>query len=336
MLRVVYFGTPPFAVPTLAALAADPRFEVRLVVTQPDRPAGRGRKLDTPAVAIEAARLGLPLFQTATLRTAADRVPLVEADADLFVVAAFGLIFGKVTLGLPRLGCLNLHGSVLPKYRGASPVQAAILEGDDRTGVTLMRMDAGLDTGDMIAVQNHDILSADTAESLTARLAGVAAELATAEIPEFASGMASSVPQPDSGASVTRPVTRADGWLDWSAPADHLERRVRAMWPWPRAWTSLDGGPLQIHAATVIRHEITDDAGTARLIDGRLVVACGDGSLQLDRVQPAGGRPMDGAAFAAGRRSFPAVLGTQGRPEPGPPLVRRLGSAGKDDLATTT
>jgi len=176
-IRVVFFGTPEYAVPALAALAEDPRFTVVLVVTQPDRPAGRGHALLPPPVKMEALQRGLRVYQPESLRRHSEREPLIEADADVFVVAAFGLIFGKRTLALPRMGCLNLHASLLPKYRGASPVAAAILQGDRETGVSLMLMDEGLDTGPVIATATIAIDLADTTESLTARLAGVAARM---------------------------------------------------------------------------------------------------------------------------------------------------------------
>jgi methionyl-tRNA formyltransferase len=320
-VRVVYFGTPSFAVPALAAMAADQRFEIALVVTQPDRPSGRGRKLEPPAVAAEARRLQLPLYQPSSLRTAEARRPLADADADVFVVAAFGLIFGRATLALPRLGCLNLHGSLLPRYRGASPVQAAILCGDNRTGITLMKMNVGLDTGDSIATIEAPVQSDDTTETLMARLAEASAQLAVDAIPEFAAGRLTPAPQPTAGASVTRMLTKADGWLDWNEPATVLARRVRAMWPWPRAWTTSDGEVVQVHAASAVPGQFVGESGAGRVHGGALLVACGDGGLTLDVVQPSGRRPMPGAGFAAGRPG-PFVFGVSGAPEPMPPLVQ--------------
>ncbi len=320
-MRVVYFGTPAFAAPTLEALARDSRFDVRLVVTQPDRPAGRGRKLESSAVAATARALGLPLYQPASLRTAEAREPLAEAEADLFVVAAFGLIFGKATLALPRLACLNLHGSLLPSYRGASPVQAAILAGDAVTGITLMKMDAGLDTGDAIATIEEPILTDDTTESLMARLAAAGAKLALEAIPAYAAGDLAPVPQPSHGATVTRTIAKADGWIDWTDSATAIERRVRAMWPWPRAWTTFDGAPLQIHRGSVNTAPPEAVPGTLQKRDGGLVVACGADALRLEVVQPAGRSAMSGAAFVSGRRIDAGVLGVEGAPEPMPTLV---------------
>lgn len=324
-MRLVFFGTPSFAVPTLARLAAEPRFEVVAVVSQPDRPAGRGRRLEISPVAAAARDLDLPLYQPATLRDAASRQPLAELAADLFVVAAFGLIFGPKLLALPRLGCVNLHASLLPKYRGASPIAAAIAAGDATTGVTLMQMATGLDTGPMLATVDEAIAADDTTESLTARLAVAAADLAVASLPRLAAGDLPPCPQTPTCASLTRPLTKADGWLDWTRPAAVLERHVRAMWPWPRAWTTFDGGAtLQVHRASLVEEDVPAAAGQRLAAAGSLVVGCGDGALRLDAVQPAGGRPMAGDAFAAGRRNLTAGFGTEAAPPAQPPLVISL------------
>lgn len=324
-MRVVVFGSPAFAVPTLEALAGDPRFAVALVVSQPDRPSGRGRRSEPPAVAARARALGLPLYQPASLRGEDARRPLAEIDADAFVVAAFGLIFGPATLALPRLGCFNLHASLLPRYRGASPIQAAILCGDDRTGVALMRMERGLDTGAIYATTEAPILAEDTAATLTDRLATAAARLAVAALPRVAGGL-QPTPQPEAGASLTRPLTKADGWLDWSQPAETLARQVRALWPWPRAWTTIDGHLLQVHAATTVADATQHrEAGLAERRGGDFIVQCGTGALRLDIVLPAGRVAMAGAVFASGRSAAGFRLGLDGAPPPQPPLVRLVG-----------
>jgi methionyl-tRNA formyltransferase len=317
MLRIVYFGTPEFAEPSLRSLAADSSFEVALVVSQPDRKAGRGQRLESPPVAVAAHELGLPLYQPETFRTPESRRPLVQADADLFVVAAFGLVFGAKTLAIPRLGCVNLHASLLPAYRGSSPIQTAIAMGEPETGVTLMKMDRGLDTGDMISRVVEPIRQDDTTASLSKRLAVAGAALALRDLTRFASGELVAVPQP-SGATVTRLIRKSDGWLDWRSPASELERRVRAFWPWPRAWTTCDSQQVQIHAATVV-----DAAGSPGQIvsrRGSLVVACGDKGLRLDRVLPAGRKPMAGPEWATTLDEC-AMLGITGDPGPRPPLV---------------
>jgi methionyl-tRNA formyltransferase len=324
-LRTAFFGTPDFAVPILKRVATDDQFEVVLVVTQPDRPTGRGRRIEPPPVKQAAEHFGLPVAQPASLRVEMARQSLVAADADLFVVAAYGLIFGRKTLALPRLGCVNVHASLLPRYRGASPITAALLNGDEETGIALMVMESGLDTGPVIASTAMSIESADTTESLTARLAELGAGLAVDAIPRWASGELVAVPQPAQGASIVRPLTKADGWIDWSQSADLLERQVRAMWPWPRAWTTAGDRSLQVHAASVVPARpglppgmVVDDVGS-------LMVTCGDGALALQVVQPAGSRPMSGAELLAGRRVRPGDrLGISGAPPPRPPLITRV------------
>lgn len=320
-MRVVFFGTPEFAVPTLRLLAEDPTFELSLVVTQPDRPAGRGRRSERSPVALEAARRGLPLYQPESLRSEAARAPLVAAGADLFVVAAFGLIFGRRTLAIPRLGCVNVHASLLPRFRGASPIPAAILSGDRETGVTLMLMEQGLDTGPTIAAAAEPIAPDDTTESLTSRLGRLGATLVAEALPRYADGALRPTPQPAAGASLTRPLTKADGWIDWSLEAVPLERHVRAMWPWPRAWTTFAGEPLQIHRARLAPERLEAAPGQVRWTGEALLVACGAGALRLDAVQPPGRRPMSGAAFAAGRDLSEARLGATGAPIALPPIV---------------
>jgi methionyl-tRNA formyltransferase len=315
-IKIVFFGTPAYAVPSLEALANDARYEIVLVVTQPDRPAGRGRNLQAPPVKLCAERLGISTYQPASLREAAARLPLAAAAADVFVVAAYGLIFGSKTLALPRFACLNLHASLLPAYRGASPVAAAILSGDTITGVSLMMMETGLDTGPVVDRVVVPIAPSDTAESLTARLGDAAAHLVVSSIPEFLRGELQPRPQDVAAATKTRPLIKDDGWLNWRDTAIHLDRRVRAMWPWPRAWTTFRGEPLQIHSATALDLDLGSPDGSIRLKDDRLLAACGNGALCLDLVQPAGGKAMAGAAWASGRRiDTGECLGLDGAPE---------------------
>ena len=319
-IRIVYFGTPAYSVPALRALTTDERFEVVLVVTQPDRPAGRGHALNQPAVKLAAIELGLPVYQPSSLRTPVDREPLVEASADLFVVAAYGLIFGARTLAIPKHGCLNLHASLLPRYRGASPVTAAILAGDAETGVTIMQMDVGMDTGGIVAMRSIAIRPDDTSATLTERLAQVGAELAVTMIPEWVEGAITARPQPAAGASLVRPLVKSDGWTDWSRTAHVIERQVRAMQPWPRAFTTSPAGQtiqiLRVRVAPTTESEV----GTVRVIDRQVVVACGEGSLVLERIQPAGSGEMDGSALIQGRKLVDGqILGVVNVPElPGP------------------
>lgn len=328
---VVFFGSPEFAVPTLRQLASDSTFDVRLVVTQPDRPSGRGRRMTSPPVKLAAEELDLPVYQTDSLRTPVLRSPISAIDADLFVVAAFGVIFGPKVLALPRRGCVNIHASLLPAYRGASPISAAIYHGEAVTGVSLMVMDPGLDTGAVFATTEVVIDPSDTTESLTNKLAEAGATLAGSRLARYVDGALPITAQPREGASMTRPLVKADGWIDWSAPAGHIERLTRAMWPWPRAWTTLNGEPFQIHRCSIrnglsVPHEPSEPGRIVRS-GNDLAVRCGDGAVVLDRVQRAGGRPLDGRDLL---RSQPYLEGAQLGMEGGPtrlpgPFVTELG-----------
>jgi methionyl-tRNA formyltransferase len=321
-LRIVFFGTPAFAVPALKALEADDQFDVRLVVTRPDRPSGRGLTIGQSPVKLAAEDLNLRVYQPSTLRSDLDRAPLMEAEADLFVVAAFGLIFGPKTLAIPRLASVNLHASILPKYRGASPVAASIAAGEAETGISLMVMEAGLDTGPVIATSKTAIDPSDTTESLTEKLANLGAELAVDRLSPFGAGALLPTSQRTEGASMVRSLTKADGWLDWNQPAERLERWVRAMWSWPRAWTTLEGLPLQVHRSTVSELESGQRPGTVMTEGGTLSVQTGGGALVLDLVQFSGGKPMlASAALAGGKVRAGLRLGKVGSPEPQLPFI---------------
>jgi methionyl-tRNA formyltransferase len=313
-LRVVFFGSPEFAVPTLQSLAASPAFEVALVVTQ----AARGRS----PVEVAADALELPVYKPETLRDPASRDPLIAAEPDLFVVAAFGLIFRQRTLAIPRLGSINVHPSLLPRYRGASPIVAAIASGDRETGVALMVMDAGIDTGAVVSQERMLVADDDTSESLGGRLARMGAEMAVRDIPRWVAGELVALPQEGSGASLTRTLSKADGWIDWTRAAAEIERRIRAMWPWPRAWTTIHGSPVQIHGAKVVAVENGGyEPGDAVQARRRLIVACGEDALEIETVEPAGRLAMAASAYLNGVRAPIVRLGDVAAPEPVPPLI---------------
>ena len=294
--RIIFMGTPDFAVPSLKALAVREDIDLRLVVTQPDRPAGRGKRLVAPPVKDAATDLGIPILQTDSLRHPKVKQRIFDQKPDLVVVAAFGMILGKWILELPTHGCVNLHASLLPKYRGASPISAAIMAGEDTTGITLMQMDRGLDTGDMLATTEVSIEADDTTESLTPKLADAAARLLSERLVDLLSGTITPVPQPDN-ATETRQLTKDDGRIDWTTPAVQIERQIRAMWSWPRAWTSLpDSVRLQVHAARVVDAPGLDP-GEITAQDKSVFIGTGEGSLQLMRVQLPGGKPIEGHAL---------------------------------------
>jgi len=269
-----------------------------------------------------AQKLAIPVYKPATLRAAGSRDPLLAAEADLFVVAAFGLIFHRRTLEIPRLGSINVHPSMLPRFRGASPIASAIASGDAESGVSLMVMDAGIDTGAVVSVERAPITAVDTAESLGARLAMVGAAQAIRDIPRWANGELIPVPQENQNASLTRTLTKADGWIDWTKRAIDIARHIRAMWPWPRAWTTIHGSPIQVHRAQLTEvNSIGYEPGAIIPARQHLIVACGEGALELVIVEPAGRRSMPARAYLNGLRIPIVQFGDVGGPDPQPPLV---------------
>jgi methionyl-tRNA formyltransferase len=293
-------GSPAFAVPALRALHAAGH-EIACVYTQPPKPAGRGHAVTLCPVHAAALDLGLEVRGPARLRRdeAAQRA-FAALDLDVAVVAAYGLILPKPMLEAPRLGCVNIHASLLPRWRGAAPIQAAILAGDSESGITIMRMEEGLDTGPMLLREAVAIGDTTTTPELHDALAAMGARLivrALAEQPE-------SVPQPEDGATYAAKLTREDGRIDWSRDAVALARQVRALNPWPGTFAQFGGETLKILAAAA-----ASGAGPAgQVLDGRFVVACGDGALRLDRVQRAGRPGMPGDAFLRGvPKPWPAL-----------------------------
>jgi methionyl-tRNA formyltransferase len=312
MARIVFMGTPEFAVPALQALARD--HQVVGVVTQPDRPAGRGRRLVAPPVKAAAQALGLEVIQPPSLRQPEAVARLRAWQPDLVVVAAFGQILRPEVLAIPPHGCLNVHASLLPRYRGAAPIPAAILAGDDRTGVTIMRMDEGLDTGPMLAQAEWPVGPQDTTASLTAVLARLGAGLLQEVLPGWLAGLIVPQPQDESQATFCRTLRKEDGLLDWTMPAAHLDRQVRACDPWPGAYTTWAGDRLKILRARplpglpgALRAQYAEPGRVLDLAPGT-GVATGEGVLELLEVQLAGKSAMDVRAFSQGRRDFVGSL----------------------------
>ncbi len=303
MARIVFMGTPSFAVPVLRALAD--HHQVVGVVTQPDRRAGRGRRLTVSPVKEAALALGLPLFQPPTLRTAEAAQRLAAWQPAVIVVAAFGQILRPPLLSLPPHGCLNVHASLLPRWRGASPVAAAILAGETVTGVSLMLMDEGMDTGPILARRSCPIAPDDTTGALTGRLAEMGAQLLIETLPRWLAGGIRPRPQDDDRATYCRLLKKEDGRLDWTRPAAYLERQVRACDPWPGAFTTWQGRRLKVLRARA-RPEVPADGPPGRVLDlsPGLGVSTGQGVLELIEVQLAGKKPLPAGTFARGQKGL--------------------------------
>lgn len=309
-LSVVYAGTPEFAVPALEALVGA-GYRIPVVLTQPDRPAGRGRQLQASPVKRRALELGLAVLQPETLKNEAIVAELSKFGADLFVVAAYGLLLPPTILALPRLGCLNLHASLLPRWRGAAPVQRALIAGDAATGVAIMHMEAGLDTGPVYAMRESPIGSRDTGASLTGRLADVAAALLVDTLPAIASGHVRAQPQPVTGVVYANKLTKAEARLDWSQSAAELDRRIRAYVPWPVAETSVAGVVLKVHEACPVDGDGGAAPGTICAIGAEGIdVATGAGRLRMVRVQLAGRGVVSAAEFARNAARTGSLIGT--------------------------
>jgi methionyl-tRNA formyltransferase len=308
MLRVAFAGTPEFALPALAALLEF--HEVAGVLTQPDRPSGRGRHLSASPVKKLARQHRLPILQPVSLRDAATLSQLAEWQAQLLVVVAYGLILPAAVLALPRLGCLNIHASLLPRWRGAAPVQRAILAGDSVTGVSIMRMDEGLDTGPVLLERRLPIGADDTGGSLQAALAQLGAGALLEALDGLASGTLTARPQPQSGVTYAAKIDKSEARIDWSRSALEIDRQIRAFVPWPIAETTLEGERLRIHAARVFPDAIaanvsknsqmsTQFGAIVGVHDGFMLVRCGQhGLLGVRRLQKPGGRVLEVSDFA--------------------------------------
>jgi len=305
-MRLVFAGTPEFAAAALKALLAAGH-AIPLVLTQPDRPAGRGMKPRISAVKEFALAHGLNVAQPENLKTEAARQPIRDAAAEVMVVAAYGLILPRAALDLPALGCVNIHASLLPRWRGAAPIHRAIEAGDAQTGITLMQMDQGLDTGAVLRRAPLPIQAEDTTGSLHDKLAELGAREIVALLPELAAGRVAASAQDESLATYAAKIGKEDARLDWNLSADVLERRIRAFDPFPGAFCLLDGEALKIWRARPVQ-----GCGTPGEILAvrrqELCVACGEGALAISEVQKAGGRRLPVASFLAGHDLRPGIL----------------------------
>ncbi len=306
-LRVAFAGTPPFAVPALQALLHS-RHQVVGVLTQPDRPRGRGRTLTPGPVKQVAMAAGLPLAQPPSLRDAAGQAVVAALAADVLVVVAYGQILPREVLCLPRLGCINIHASLLPRWRGAAPIQRALLAGDTSTGVTIMQMDEGLDTGPMLAVRRVPIGERDTSASLHDTLAVLGAQALLDVLEGLAAGSLEPVPQPQFGVSHAAKISKAEALINWSDPAAAISRQVRAFNPWPVAETVFAGEPLRIHDAYAAPAATAGTPGAWLGLEAEaLRVACGTGELRITQLQRAGRKVV------AAREFLNAVGAAEGR-----------------------
>ena len=307
MAKIVFMGTPEFAVATLQALMETQ--EVVGVVTQPDRPAGRGRQTRYSPVKETALAAGIPIFQPPSLRRPDAAAPLHQWQPDAIVVAAFGQILRPHVLDLPPLGCINVHASLLPRWRGAAPIQYAIKAGDAITGITLMKMDVGLDTGPIYIQEEVPITDADTAATVHDRLAELGGQMIRRHLDGILTGRLRAQPQDDTQATYAPIIKKEEGIIDWTAASSAIDRHIRAMTPWPSAYTYWQGQQLKISAATPQSRSLADrEPGRVVADDGSILVAAGTGSVQLHTVQLSGRKAMPVDEFLNGHPDFPGSL----------------------------
>jgi methionyl-tRNA formyltransferase len=300
MTKMVFMGSPDFALPTLRALAAS--HDVVGVVTQPDRASGRGRELKPPPVKVLANELNVPVIQPERLKQPEAMDQLRSWNPDLIVVAAFGQILRKDLLELPRFGCINVHASLLPRWRGAAPINAAILAGDEETGVTIMKMDVGLDTGPMLAKRSIRLKPDDTAGSVFQALSRLGADLLIETLPDYLSDKLIPQSQSEDGATYAPMLKKEDGRLDFTSDVNELERRVRAFNPWPGTFMDFEGSLLKVHHTHIEQGDVS--AGRRLIILNQPAVGARGGLLVLEEVQPAGKKPMSGKSFLSGVRNW--------------------------------
>ena len=299
-MRTIFMGTPEFAVKALEEIHRDGH-EIVAVYTQPDKAKGRSGKLQPPPVKVRAMELGLPVFQPERLREEENVTAIRALEPEIIIVAAYGQILPESILAIPPLGCINIHASLLPKYRGAAPIERSILDGEEKTGVTTMYMAKGLDTGAMIEQAETEILPEDTGETLTERLAGMGGELILSTMEKLKNGTAVRTPQKEEESSYAKMLDKAMGEMDFSRTAAELERSIRALIPWPCASTVIDGKRVKIYRA-----EVTEQSGTPgeilEVTKKYFTIACGSGALRIRNLQPEGKKPMDTAAYLNGKK----------------------------------
>ena len=301
--RLVFMGTPEFAVPSLTALVAAGH-DVISVYTQPPRPAGRGKKPRATPVQAAADQHGIAVRTPETLRAAEEQDVLSALGADAIVVVAYGLILPKAVLDMPRLGCLNVHASLLPRWRGAAPIQRALLAGDTETGISIMVLDEGLDTGPVVLQHAIDIAPGETAGTLHDRLADLGAALIVKALAGVSDGRLAATDQRDEGATYARKIARSEAEIDWGRSAEDIDRQVRALAPSPGAWFRHGAERVKVFACMITAGE---SGNPGEVLDGRLTIACGAGALRLQRLQREGRKAMDADAFLRGQALPPGT-----------------------------
>jgi methionyl-tRNA formyltransferase len=306
-LKIIFAGTPEFAAESLKALLQGTD-EVIAVYTQPDRPAGRGHKLKPSPVKEVALDADIPVYQPLSLKDEEAQAELAALDADLMVVAAYGLILPKVVLNTPKHGCINVHASILPRWRGAAPIHRALLAGDQQTGITIMQMDVGLDTGDMLAKAYTDILDSDTSASLHDKLAQQGGDILRTAIEQLKEGTLTPEPQDDNLANYAHKLTKEEGKIDWTDSATNIARKVRGLFPWPSAYTFMDEQNIRIHSASVSNNVDIDTSATAGSVISSdkqgIYVATGEGVVCLEKLQLPGKKAMTAEQILNGNKDL--------------------------------
>nr|WP_315082422.1 methionyl-tRNA formyltransferase [uncultured Kosakonia sp.] len=303
-LRIIFAGTPDFAARHLDALLSS-EHEIVGVFTQPDRPAGRGKKLMPSPVKVLAEEKGLPVFQPASLRQPENQQLIAELNADVMVVVAYGLILPKAVLDMPRLGCINVHGSLLPRWRGAAPIQRALWAGDAQTGVTIMQMDVGLDTGDMLYKLACPVTPEDTSATLYDKLAGLGPQGLIETLQQLAQGSAQPQVQDEELVTYAEKLSKDEARMDWSLSAEQLERCIRAFNPWPMSWFVVDEQPVKVWKASVLPSSTQAEPGTiVEASKSGIQVATAEGILNLESLQPAGKKAMSAQDLLNSRREW--------------------------------
>ena len=303
-LRIIFAGTPDFAARHLNALLSS-EHQIVGVFTQPDRPAGRGKKLMPSPVKVLAEEKGIPVFQPVSLRPQENQQIVADLQADVMVVVAYGLILPKAVLEMPRLGCLNVHGSLLPRWRGAAPIQRSLWAGDTETGVTIMQMDVGLDTGDMLYKLSCPITAEDTSATLYDKLAQLGPQGLLATLTQIATGTATPEIQDETQVTYAEKLSKEEALLDWSLPAEQLERCIRAFNPWPMSYFVIEDQPVKVWKASVINSQAKAEPGT--IIEANkqgIQVATAEGILNLESLQPAGKKAMNTQDLLNSRREW--------------------------------